>query len=383
MILKDYHEGLKKYILFYFSLYEVQFISLTNCSVIDKGKVLIFPLFLGVTSVFAVWHIFFQMASLDNIMDFTYNFNLSSAGFQTIITLLTILSSKTKFLTILEYLEDISTSNAEYFAEARENYLKNSISIAWHILRIFFIVSTVASIPVLVFGLYQTDFVSPLYYKLPGLSSNSTFYYPANIILQPIHYFLLMETIVATDLLIIIYLFYFRGEFYVINAVAELLTEKSILETNYERILLMIHKAHTTTLTNYSILYDVLWHFYCQKFFVVTLYLCASIFVFMKVTNSSIIGIILLAFVIAQLLLLCVPGQLIYNCSELLRNTLYSILWYEMKLKDQKDLLTMMITAERTIQPGTIAIGQISIITFVQVNIDLLGKFSGFAHTLA
>lgn len=234
--------------------------------------------------------------------------------------------------------------------------------------RTFFIGASIVSIPLSFVGLIETNFISPLFYTIPGIPPDSIFYYPVNIIFQPLHYYLLMETIVATDCLVFIYLFYFRGEIYAINSVAELLTDRDTVHKQCFRILLTIHRAHRDVLNKFSVISNVMWHFYGQKFFVVSLYLCASIFVFMKVTNTNMTGIILLTFVLGQLILLSVPGQLIDDCTDTLRTTLYMILWYDMKLKHQKYLLILMIGAQKSIQPETLGIGHISIYTFVQVN---------------
>ncbi|XP_055703756.1 uncharacterized protein LOC129802163 [Phlebotomus papatasi] len=206
-------------------------------------------------------------------------------------------------------------------------------------------------------------FDTPLIYTVPGIPSDSMFYYPVNIILEPIHFYYIMESIISMDSLFIMYLFYFRGELYSINSVAELLTDKKTLDKDGENILLMVHTAHRNTLNQLSILSNVMWHFYWQKFFVVCLCMCGSIFVI----NQDIFGVVPLAFTVFQLGLLCMPGQLIDECSEVLKDTFYMILWYDMKLKYQKSLLLMMIGAQKSIRPETLGIGEISIYTFVQV----------------
>uniref|UniRef100_A0A3F2ZEB5 Odorant receptor n=1 Tax=Phlebotomus papatasi TaxID=29031 RepID=A0A3F2ZEB5_PHLPP len=364
MSLKDSHEKVKNYVLSYFSLYDIEFIPSTNCSVIDKGKILIFPVVLGVLTSFTGWHLMFQMTSMENLMDFTFNFNVTVAGVQTIITFICVnLIYKDDFFTVLKYFDDITTSEVEFLTKTRMDHLQSSISIAWKLIRVYFIGASILCLPLSFVGLIQLKLDAPLIYTIPGLPADTVFYYPVNIIVQPIHFYFIMESIVSMDCLFIVYLFYIRGELYAINSVAEQLINKEILESDCYKILLLVHRAHRKVMNKFSIISNVMWHFYWQKFFGVSLYMCGSFFV----SKNDLFGVIPVTFTIFQLLLLSGPGQLISDCSEMLNNTFYMILWYEMKLKDQKNLLIMMIGAQKSIQPETLGIGQISIYTFVQV----------------
>lgn len=136
MSLKDSHGKVKNYILSYFSLYDIEFIPSTSCSVIDKGKVLIFPVVLGVLTSFTGWHLMFQMTSMENLMDFTFNFNVTVAGVQTIITFICVnLIYKDDFFAVLKYFDDITTSEVEFLTKTRMDHLQSSISIAWKLIR--------------------------------------------------------------------------------------------------------------------------------------------------------------------------------------------------------------------------------------------------------
>lgn len=221
--------------------------------------------------------------------------------------------------------------------------------------------------PLIFVGLSQTNYVSPMFYTIPGIPPDSIFYYPLNIFGQILLYCVIVESIVSMDCLFIIYLFYFRGELYAINSVAENLHDKEILDRQCYRILMIVHKAHINVLNKFEVISNVIWHFYFQKFFVLSLYLCVSFFFFMKVSNTGLVGVVLFSFILSQLVLLCVPGQLIVESSETLCKTLYMILWQDMKLDDQRNILMLLIGAQRTIQLETFAIGQISIYTYVQV----------------
>lgn len=136
MSLKESHNKIKNYVQSYFYLYEMQFIPSVNCSAIDKGKAFVFPVILTLLTSFTGWHLFFQMISMENLMDVAFNFNVTIAGIQTIITYVTVnLIYKNDFFTVLNYFDYITTSEANYFAKARLNHLQSSISISWKLVR--------------------------------------------------------------------------------------------------------------------------------------------------------------------------------------------------------------------------------------------------------
>lgn len=234
------------------------------------------------------------------------------------------------------------------------------------IYRNFLLIITAGCIPLTLPGLLQTIFM-PMYYTIPGITSDNIFYGSVNIIGTIALFFLLVECTISMDCLFMTYLFYFHGEIYSINSVAKLLNNREILITQCDKVLRTIYKAHRKALKQFSFLYNVTWHFYFQKFFGALMYLCTGLFIFSRISNSIIFGIIIQTFALSQLLLLCIPGQLVKNCSESLRDTLYMSLWYELDIKDKRKLIIIMNGVHRGIHAETFGIGRISIFTFVQV----------------
>uniref|UniRef100_A0A240SXU3 Odorant receptor n=1 Tax=Lutzomyia longipalpis TaxID=7200 RepID=A0A240SXU3_LUTLO len=364
-MLKNSHEKLKNYINLYFSLYEMQFIPTLGCALIDRGKILVVPLMLGLAAFFSIWYLLVQMETLENIFALTFNVNITISSVQSIVTFLTInVMSKEKLLKALVFFDDIADTKVEHLTKSREKYLTKNLKIAWKIVRLYIIGILSGSLIFMVIGILQTNYTSPLYYRIPGIPSNSIWMRPLNIIVQTVLFYIYSGCIVNMDCLILSYLFYFRGELYAINAIAEMLCNK---EENSKEILVTIYTAHRRILHEFSEIYNLLWHFYCQKLFAVSLYLCSGFFVFARINQSISIGVLLQSFIVCQLIILCMPGQLTDNCSEKLRGTLYMNFWYEMKLEDQKNLLMLMIGAQRNIQAKTIGIGRVSVYTLVQV----------------
>ncbi|GAB0090709.1 hypothetical protein DMENIID0001_054610 [Sergentomyia squamirostris] len=216
-----------------------------------------------------------------------------------------------------------------------------------------------------VVGLIQTNFISPTYYRIPGIPSTSMFFYPVNIIGQFFLFWCEVAMYIAMDCLFLIYLFYFRGEIQSITAVGKLLSGRDILRENCDRILRCLYRSHQTLLQEFSRFSVVLWHFYCHKLLAVILLTCSASFAYSK-TSSIVMGVILQIQTIALLAILCTPGQLLDNSSEELSETLYDSLWYEMKPKDQRNFLLIFKGAQRNIKAETMGIDKISFSTLVQ-----------------
>uniref|UniRef100_A0A7G3B2U4 Odorant receptor n=1 Tax=Lutzomyia longipalpis TaxID=7200 RepID=A0A7G3B2U4_LUTLO len=367
-MLKTYNEKLSKLINKYFAIYEMQWIPTVNCAVIDRGKLFVFPLIFSFALFCTAWHLFFQMESLDNVLEVTFTSNLTIAYFQTIITILTInLYSKKDLVKVLNYFEDIATSKDEYLAAEREKYLGRNLQFAWKLVRIFLIGMSVESPVFPLASLLQSNFTRGLTYRIPGIPPNSIFFIPANTVGEILLFFLLVCVMIIGDTLLLIYFFYFRGEFLAITSLTDLLSRPPTSSNYHGNLLKKIYCSHQRALNEFSRLSNFLWHFYCQKLFGISLYLITSLFVFSKGNDSLLIGIFLLIFIICQLAMLCIPGQLIDNCSEAFRERLYMNFSCEMNIKDQRNLLILMMGARKNISAQTFGLGKVSIFTLVQV----------------
>uniref|UniRef100_A0A240SXY8 Odorant receptor n=1 Tax=Lutzomyia longipalpis TaxID=7200 RepID=A0A240SXY8_LUTLO len=362
------HEKLKKYIIFYFKVNKTEFVPPTRYSVINKGKKFLLPFLHGLMVVFSVWHLLFQMKSLENILELTFSINFTIAGIQTIVTIFTFneFSSK-KLMKTLKYFDNIIVSKEDFIAKTRRIYLRKNLKLAWIFVRLIIYGLGFGCLIFPTVGLFQTNFTLPMYYSIPGIPASSIFYKPVNCFGQYFLFHILCLSIVSVDAFILIFIFYFRGEFYSIISVATHLSDETTIQANAVKILRTIYKAHRNILQEFFAIYDVLWHFYCQKFFGICLYLCSSLFIFSKLTNSIIVGIFLIAVVLVQLVVLSLPGQLIENCSNEFQQTLYMSLWYKMPIRDQKNFLFLMVGAQRQIQARTLGIGKVSVYTLVQV----------------
>ncbi|GAB0090718.1 hypothetical protein DMENIID0001_054700 [Sergentomyia squamirostris] len=367
IMLTAIHDKVKKLFFLYFYLYEVQFIPSIRYGIIDKGRLLVVPILFTLSIFCSSWHLLYEVQSLEDILDITVNVNVYVGAIQIIFNVAIVnIGLKRNHLRVQRYFERIVKTSEEFLTEAREKHLSKSLQEASLVVRSLSLLFAISFQFFPIVALYQTKLVSPMYYKFPGIPSTSLFFYPVNLIGQYCIYYSTIVYYIIIDCLFLTYLFYFRGEVHSITAVAELLSHKENLAKNCDRILRSIYGAHKNLLKEFGSLTEVMWYYYCFKFIAIIPLLCTSTFVYAR-TYSIVAGPVLQIICIALVNLLCVPGQLIDNCSDKLRETLYQTLWYEMKPKEQKKFLLIFVGTERYLNTKTIAIDKISFSTLVQM----------------
>ncbi|GAB0090704.1 hypothetical protein DMENIID0001_054560 [Sergentomyia squamirostris] len=381
-MLKNSHEKVKQLIYLYFYIFEMQFIPSVRFRIIDEGKLLVFPIIYFFSAFCNIWHFVYEVKSLENILELAVITNIMIAAIEIIFTTTIVnLGFKRHHLRVQRYFENIVESSDEFMSKARDIHLCTILEIAaYKAVRFFSTCFVITGQLFPVTSLVQTNFVSPTYYRIPGIPPSSVFLYPVNIIVQFFFYWCIIIAYIAIPCLFLIYLFYFRGEIYSIAAVSELLTHKENLSLKCPRILRSIYEAHRELMQEFRYFSQVMWHFCCHRFFTVILLTCSSSFSCLQ-ANSIVIGMILLTLAISLFVILCVPGQLIDNCSEDLQGTLYECLWYEMSLKDQRNFLLILNGAQRSMKVETIGIEKISFSTLVQ-GITTAISYIAFVYTV-
>ncbi|GAB0090715.1 Odorant receptor [Sergentomyia squamirostris] len=336
------------------------------CTTIDKFRFLLVPLFYVFSIFCSIWHFLYEVKSVDNILDLSINTNFLVGGVQVLWTNAVVnIGLKQNHLKVRRYFENIVESSEEFISKAREEHLSKNLQIANTVARFFYIFFMVNCHMFPIFGLVQTNYVSPNFYRFPGIPPTSVFFYPVNIIGQFLIYFIAVSLYIIMDCLFFIYMFYFRGEIQSITAVVKLLSQKENVTVNCDQILRSIYRAHRDLLNEFNSFSRVLWHFYCHKLLSVILLTCSSFFAYSK-TTSLVTGLVMQMLMISLLFLLCMPGQLLDNCSDNLQETLYESLWYEMQPKDQRKFLILYKASQRSIKAETMGIEKMSFSTLVQ-----------------
>ncbi|GAB0090716.1 hypothetical protein DMENIID0001_054680 [Sergentomyia squamirostris] len=359
----------------------MQCIPSVRCKVTNKAKLMLVPLLLTFTTCCHIRHFLCDGTSLDDILDISITINCIVASVQILFSIAVLnIGLKNNHREVQKYFENIVESSEEFMSEAREEHLSKSLQLAYKVVRFFFLyfVAVCQFFPAM--ALYQTNFVSPLYYRLPGIPSSSPFFYPVNIIGQYFNFFCLVTWYIIIDCLFFIYLFYIRGEMRSITAIAELLSQKETLTSNCNQILRSVCRAHYELFQGFRSLSQIVWHYYCYKLLGLILITCSSSVVYSR-TNSIVSGPVLHILAIALLTLVCVPGQLVDDSLENLRETLYQSLWYEMKSKDQRNFLLIFNASQKNINAETFGVGKISFSTLVQV-VKTTISYAAFVYTV-
>ncbi|GAB0090714.1 Odorant receptor [Sergentomyia squamirostris] len=381
-MLQENHKKVKKLIFLYFYIYEMQFIPSCQCWILEKGRLLLTPILLGFSVFCNAWHFLYQLESTENILDISLNTNFLIGGFGTLCSILIVnIGLKENHLQAHTYFENLVEPYEDFITAAREEYLNRNLRIANTVVRFFLTEHSMTCMIFPVLSFYQTNFTAAMFYTFPGIPSSSVFFYPVNIIGGLIIFCCVVEWYIMMDSLFFLYLFYFRGEMHSIAGVAKLLSHRENVSLYCNEILRSIYLAHHKLLQEFSNLSDTLWHFYCHRLLATIFIVCSSLYVYYASIDSSILsGMILQMLAVSLLIILCVPGQLIDDCSETLRETLYNSLWYEMMPMEQRNFIIIFMGAQKNLSAETFAVGVISFDTFVQ-GMKTAMSYAAFMYT--
>lgn len=220
---------------------------------------------------------------------------------------------------------------------------------------------------VIFYNLFNSNFISPMIFTIPGISTSHLLFRPLNIIYQIIFYFTIVECAIISDVVVLITISYVQGDFLAIIEFISRLDEDIDDKNQPRSILKILHETHKGLQQSIRILTQIYWHFYFHKLFTITLYFGGILILVQSLSEKLPLAIMVTSAMIVQLFILCFFGQILKNSSEQLSEALYLNKWYDMPIKDQKNLLILMTNLQKIVQIETFAFGDISIYTFVQV----------------
>uniref|UniRef100_A0A3F2ZDF5 Uncharacterized protein n=1 Tax=Lutzomyia longipalpis TaxID=7200 RepID=A0A3F2ZDF5_LUTLO len=206
-----------------------------------------------------------------------------------------------------------------------------------------------------------------MYYFIPGIPPDSIFFYPVNLPIQLVIYFLALLMVMWSDVIIMIVIMYCDAELRTIAEFIEILDGGKDFQMQEAKYLRIIYEKHQTISEKANQLTLSFWHVYFQKLFSIMLYLCVLIFIFQSADSSIFVPLLACCLMITQIFILCFFGQIIWNSSEKMSQALYMTTWYEMSLRNQKNLLMLMTRFNLPIKVETFGFGDISYYTFVQI----------------
>uniref|UniRef100_A0A3F2ZEC1 Odorant receptor n=2 Tax=Phlebotomus papatasi TaxID=29031 RepID=A0A3F2ZEC1_PHLPP len=363
-MLEENHEKLKKFVDFVFKVWRSEFLPDCRWKILNDAKLLVHPT-LFVSGLFCIlWHIFVQMEDYGNLVELAFSITFGISVYQGLAVYFTvILGNKKEIFDILEYFETLVYSSGTEIMYVRRKHLQENTKIALNATKIFLIFITIGGFVATTYCLIASEFHTPMLFEIPGIPPSSIFFYPVNLVYQYVFFISLLENIMTADALIMVTIMYFRGEF---CALAEFINQLGY-EPSTKDLIRIVHNTHKILLQKVKQLTSSYWHLYFHKLLAITLYLICMYFFFEDFSSSMVPGTFILVAMITQVFILCFFSQLLENSSESIFQALYLTKWYDMDLKDQKNILLLMIIFKNSIKIDTFGFGAISIYTFVQI----------------
>ncbi|XP_059618107.1 odorant receptor 45a-like [Phlebotomus argentipes] len=375
-MLTEQHERLKRIIFIYYRIWRCEFIPDFGFDTIKRIRTAVYPVNLAFGMFCVVWHFAVQMT------DYGYDLALTIVYFFAIYQCFMVYSEimvihRKKIFAMLEFFETWLKSCEPVIGDVRRKYLliNTKLGITWT--RIFLIFITFVGISVNSFHLYISKYSAPMLFTIPGLPQESIFYYPVNVVYGTVLYFSILEYIMIADAVVMITILYFRSEFYTL---AEFVTQLND-PNKASSVLRITHETHKIALQKVKELTKSFWHLYFHKLFAIMIYLCCTLYIFQSLSASIFIAVLIVGAMTSQIFILCFFGQVIENSSELLYKNFCMTNWYEMKLKDQKDFLMLLISIQKPVRIETFGFGNISIYTFVQI-CKAAGTYAAILYTV-
>ncbi|GAB0087901.1 hypothetical protein DMENIID0001_022630 [Sergentomyia squamirostris] len=368
-MLLQYHNQLKIFLFAYFKICRFEFLpefTWKPLNSLNSIRLLICPshLLFGIFCI--LWHFFYQMNNYENILDVSMSIVYFFIAYQSMVIYIGIIGNKRKFVDIFTYFDVLIFKKSLNISHLREKHLRNNLKLSLLLSKFFLTVLTCMGVVVVIFNLYRTGFISPMLFTIPGLSVTSSLYKPLNIIYQVVFYFTIIETVIISDVVVMITISYIQGEYSTISDLIAYLDDSSTVP-NTKNLLEIIYENHRELLSRVKGVTKIFWHVYFHKLFTITLYFCGTLVLIQSFDGSILIGIMIIVAMVFQLFILCYFGQILENCSQKVAMDLYLTKWYEMTKSDQSSLLIIMITMQKVVRIDTFAFGNVSIYTFVQI----------------
>ncbi|XP_055701453.1 uncharacterized protein LOC129800810 [Phlebotomus papatasi] len=363
-MLEENHEKLKKFVVFVFKVWRSEFLPDCRWKVLNDVKLFVHPTLL-VSGLFCIlWHIFVQMEDYSNLVELAFSIAFVISFYQALAVYFTvILGNKEEIFDILEYFDTLIYSSKTEIMNVRRKHLQENTKIALNATKIFLTFIAIGGSVLTTYCLIVSEFHTPMLFEIPGIPPSSIFFYPVNLIYQYVVFISLLENIMTADALIMVTIMYFRGEFCALGEFINQLGD----EPSTKDLIRNLYKDHRTLLLKVRQLISSYWHLYFHKLLAITLYLICMYFVFEDFNSSMVAGTFVVVAMITQAFILCFFSQLLENSSESIFRALYLTKWYDMDLKEQKNVLLLMIIFKNSIKVDTFGFGEISIYTFVQI----------------
>lgn len=202
---------------------------------------------------------------------------------------------------------------------------------------------------------------------IPGLPKESPYYQPCNVIFQLILFLTGYELIMFSDVIIMITIICCQAELEAITELFSMLNVETIEANKAGLIIKTAHYHHRILADQANKLTIAFWHIFLQKLMTIMLYLCTMLLTFQAVNEIPIAALLSIIVMMSEGFILCYFGQILRDSSERMAQAIYMTKWYEMKIRDQKDMLMLMMRFSYPVKVETFGFGTVSLFTFLQV----------------
>ncbi|GAB0087157.1 hypothetical protein DMENIID0001_014350 [Sergentomyia squamirostris] len=307
------------------------------------------------------------MTSNSDLLDLAFSFVFIIAFYQCLMVYLSIhVFNEEEIIAVLTYFDHIVKTSDSEISTIRRNILSGTLKNALLFSKCFLTCLCSVGVIINIYDLNKTEWASPMLFTIPGIPRDSYFFYPTNIIFQIILYFSSIVMIIFSDAVIMVMIMYFQAQ---LKAITELLLKLDDEEVDQKAtaIIRTVHEEHKEALHKFNDMARSFWHAYFHKLLAIMLYLCFTFFIFQSMNESLILGVMVVVSMVSEVYVLCYFGQMVRNSSEKMSDSLYTIRWYELKVRDQKNLLMLMMRFKYPFKVETFGFGTISVYTFVQI----------------
>ncbi|GAB0087154.1 uncharacterized protein DMENIID0001_014320 [Sergentomyia squamirostris] len=308
------------------------------------------------------------MGDYSDLLNLVFSMEIIIIFYEGVVSYLTInLFNKDAIMKALVYFDKLVKATESEISVFRRQILGKRLRITWLLSKTMIVLITIVGTSIVYFNLSHTGFSSPLMFTIPGIPRESIFFYPTNVIIQAILYYSAAPMIVVSDTSIMIIIIYFEGQLRAITEFMGLLNDEEVALERSSQIIRTVYEEHKEMLEKFEEIYMSLWHSYFHKFLAGLFFICFSIFTAQTVDDSITLNAMIIFTILCLMYILCYFSQILRNASDDMAEALYMTKWYVMQVKDQKNLLMLMIKFQYPLEVETFGFGIISINTFVQI----------------
>ncbi|GAB0099015.1 Odorant receptor [Sergentomyia squamirostris] len=363
------HSHLKTLLTIFFKAWTFGFISKSKFQLLNILRQSIYPLYIIHGGSCVLWHLFVQIHDYTDILDVGFNLTDLIGLYQALMIYLGIvIYNKQRILEVFEFYEDLLEDEDVIMVKLRKRHFGRSIRIAYICAKYFLMATLAAFFLVVGYVLMKSDFRTIMFFDTPGISRSSIWFYPVNLMHQFFLFFTSFELIIISDVVIMITIVYCQAELSAIAELISLLNRRGNLSgTKPGMLVRKISEVHLNIWMQTKKITAAFYHIYFHKLMSIMLCMCTMFLICHSPDPDISVGLLGALVMILQALVLCYFGQLLADCSKKILDAIYMTMWYEMTVRDQKDLLMLMMRFRRPIKVEAFGFGDISIYTFVQI----------------